>query len=207
MCSHSEQTGRHPKHVRWHQSTTEKGRRGREGERDESREKKQAAILPWKTSSVLSPGLAGWCQQGRFLCTEHRDTVHIFDGINLMYYLSPTWIISIELKLTSWKPIRIFYCFSGDAKFLPHAQLIRTWSLAQQGWLCTHMLWEPFQHFLPEAQRSCACVSNLRLRLFMTFKEPAAVLILAPLPSADWLLTPSLIFQPYLYSLYLRVCL
>lgn len=32
--------------------------------------------------------------------------------------------------------------------------------------------------FPPEAQRSCACVSKLRLWLFMTFKEPAAVLIL-----------------------------
>lgn len=54
-----------------------------------------------------------------------------------MYYLSSTWIISNELKLTSWKPFWSFYCFSSNAKFLPRAPLIKTYFLAQQGWLCT----------------------------------------------------------------------
>lgn len=54
-----------------------------------------------------------------------------------MYYLNPTWIISNELKLMSWKSFRTFHCFSGNAKFLPRAQLIRACFLAQQGWLCT----------------------------------------------------------------------
>lgn len=51
--------------------------------------------------------------------------MHVFDGVNLMYYLSFTWIISNELKLTSWKPFRTFYCFSSNAKFLPRALLIK----------------------------------------------------------------------------------
>lgn len=58
-----------------------------------------------------------------------------------MYYLSSTWIISNELKLTSWKPFWTFYCFSSNEKFLPRAPLIKTCFLAQQGWLCTRT-WE-----------------------------------------------------------------
>lgn len=54
-----------------------------------------------------------------------------------MHYLSPTRIISNELKLMSWKSFRTFHGFSSNAKFLPRAQLIRACFLAQQGWLCT----------------------------------------------------------------------
>lgn len=149
MCSHSEQTGRHPKHVRWHQSTKKRGggeeresemkarRRNRQQHSDEKR------VLPCLLAWLLSVNKAD------FFSLRQRYSTYL-QRPDLMYYLSSTWIISNELKLMSWKPFRTFYCVSGNAKFLPRARVIRTCFLAQQGWLRARTLRASQTHLSPK---------------------------------------------------------
>lgn len=99
--------------------------------------------------------MAAWCQQGRF--HQGCDTVSVFKGISLMYYLSPTWIISNELELMSRKPFRTFYCLSGNAEFPTRGRLIRTCFSAQEGWLRTGTLRAPQTPSLRSPEETGLC--------------------------------------------------
>lgn len=111
--------------------------------------------------------------KANFFSLRLRDTLHIFHGTNLMYYLSPTWIISNELKLMSRKSFRTFHCFSGNAKFLPRAQLIRACFLAQQGWLCTCTL-RASQTLSPQSPEELCLCEQTKALAFHDFQSPGS---------------------------------